>query len=105
MGNGCLLSSSLTPVWLMVDVPDVSTHQLHINAAPGGAAKTGWSCKTHAAEGKSVYLKFMASHPHITHYYLNRVNLGPELLSTEERALKPKVSPAFQSSKALIFII
>lgn len=73
-GSGCLLSSSLTPMWLMADVPCFHRSAitvLHINAAPGGAAKRGCSCKTEAVGGKCVYLKFIASHPHITHCYLN----------------------------------
>lgn len=107
-GSGCLLSRSLTPMWEMVDVPCFhwsATTVLHINAAPGGAAKRGCSCKTEAVERKCVYLKFIASHPHIKHCYLNQVSLGRQLLSTEERELNPKVSPAFQSPKALILMI
>lgn len=107
-GSGCLLSRSLTPMWEMVDVPCFhwsATTVLHINAAPRGAAKRGCSCKTAAVGRKCVYLKFIASHPHIKHCYLHQVSLGPQLLSTEKRELKSKVSPAFQSPKALILII
>lgn len=97
-GSGCLLSSSLTPVWLMVDVPCFhwsAITVLHINAAPGGAAKRGCSCKTEAVGGKCIHLKFIALHPYKTHCNLKQVSLGPELLSTEERELNLEVSPAF----------
>lgn len=101
-GRGCLLSSSLTQTWLMVDVPYVCTDQLlqccTLMQPLEEQQREDVLVKQMQQGEKSVCLKFISSHPHITHCYLNQASLGPELLSTEERELKPKVWPAFQSS-------